>query len=408
VALKLAVVAGVAVLAAVTLRADAVSQPARDVLMAVVLLGLWARIYVVRPQLFSLLLFAMLLWVLRSAERGHVRRLWILPVLFASWVNLHGGWIVGMAALAVWTAARFTPWNDSTAPARAVIGAAAISLAATFVNPYGVDMWTFLADTVRVDRPNINDWRPLVSSGPEVVIPWIASAALALVAFTRRRPRIPIGHAVIVFGLAAGSFRVNRLDAFFTLSVVMLLGRQTAGTAHARAPEGRPAWTLKPIVVAAVLAVAGAAAAVELRSRFTCLALDGPWMPEREAGAFIMEHHLHGRLLTWFDWGEYAIWHFAPDLKVSLDGRRETVYSEAFVAKHARLYFEPRTERDLLHWLNADYAWLPVSLPLVAVLKEERWSTVFTGPKSVVMARAAVSMPARERLLSESACFPGP
>ena len=30
-----------------------------------------------------------------------------------------------------------------------------------------------------------------------------------------------------------------------------------------------------------------------------------------------------------FNWGEYVLWHAGPRVKVSMDGRRETVYSDA-------------------------------------------------------------------------------
>ena len=29
-----------------------------------------------------------------------------------------------------------------------------------------------------------------------------------------------------------------------------------------------------------------------------------------------------------YDWGEYVLWHLGPGVKVSMDGRRETVYSD--------------------------------------------------------------------------------
>jgi hypothetical protein len=33
-----------------------------------------------------------------------------------------------------------------------------------------------------------------------------------------------------------------------------------------------------------------------------------------------------GNLAVYFGWGEYCIWHLFPNWKVSVDGRRETVY----------------------------------------------------------------------------------
>jgi hypothetical protein len=35
-----------------------------------------------------------------------------------------------------------------------------------------------------------------------------------------------------------------------------------------------------------------------------------------------------GAMAVNFNWGEYVIWHLGPNVRVSVDGRRETVYSE--------------------------------------------------------------------------------
>ena len=59
-----------------------------------------------RPQTFSLLLFALLLTTLRRIEDGRVSLGWWLPPLIMVWANLHGGWLVGIGVLGVWTAIR--------------------------------------------------------------------------------------------------------------------------------------------------------------------------------------------------------------------------------------------------------------------------------------------------------------
>src|SRR5690606_7768516 len=51
------------------------SPALRALLLFTAVAGLWARIYVFRPQIFSLVLFALMLWLLLSVERGRVRRL---------------------------------------------------------------------------------------------------------------------------------------------------------------------------------------------------------------------------------------------------------------------------------------------------------------------------------------------
>lgn len=52
-----------------------------------------------------------------------------------------------------------------------------------------------------------------------------------------------------------------------------------------------------------------------------------PYFPFK-AVSLLKESKVSGNLATEFNWCEYVIWHLAPDIKVSMDGRRETVYSD--------------------------------------------------------------------------------
>jgi len=69
----------------------------------------------VRPQMLSLLLTALTVWILtRARTAGRPRLLWALPPLLALWVNLHGGFIFGLVIIGVAALARtcegvFTP-----------------------------------------------------------------------------------------------------------------------------------------------------------------------------------------------------------------------------------------------------------------------------------------------------------
>ena len=146
--------------------------------------------------------------------------------------------------------------------------------------------------------------------------------------------------------------------------------------------------------------------AARSRTALTCVRLDGPWMPEREAGALVASAGMHGRMLTWFDWGQYAIWQAGPRVLVSMDGRRETVYSDRFVARHFTLYFQPEQETGLITTLNAEMAWLPTELPLTRMLDGLGWHRVYTGPRSVIFSRSPMALPNPPAL--GEACFPGP
>jgi len=56
----------------------------------------------VRPQSASFLFFGLLLFVLERHRTRGGKSIWVLPGLFALWVNLHGGFIFGMGLLGIY------------------------------------------------------------------------------------------------------------------------------------------------------------------------------------------------------------------------------------------------------------------------------------------------------------------
>lgn len=54
-----------------------------------------------------------------------------------------------------------------------------------------------------------------------------------------------------------------------------------------------------------------------------------PWGYPIPAVDLLARSGVSGNMAVSFDWGEYVIWHLAPRIRVSMDGRRETVYPES-------------------------------------------------------------------------------
>jgi hypothetical protein len=126
-------------------------------LVGAALIGIIPQAEHVRPQLFSLLLFAILLRRLAAPSRHAAKDLAEIALVFALWVNLHGGWIVGGGALAVWVA--FAVFRDH-ARRTFWLSAGGVAVLATFANPYGWRMWQFLWSTVSLGRRERWDWQP--------------------------------------------------------------------------------------------------------------------------------------------------------------------------------------------------------------------------------------------------------
>jgi len=141
------------------------------------------------------------------------------------------------------------------------------------------------------------------------------------------------------------------------------------------------------------------------------LRIDPRWTPEPGAVSFLNAQPAGRRVLIWFDWGGYALWHLAPRMRISMDGRRETVYSPDLQDRHLRFYFDAPGGSSLPTDLAADYVWIPRTLPAVQRLGADGWRRLYEGEQSVVFGRAELRE-ATARVVpavnSEARFFPGP
>ncbi len=370
----------------------------------------------IRPQLFSVVCFAILLNVLRRAGKGQTRALLIVAPLFVVWANAHGGWLVGCAAVWAWSCGRVLELRRE--PAVRWIPPVAVSIAAalaTLVTPYGVVLWSFLGSTVGPSRAFIAEWGP-ITSVPLLIVPWVVFWALLILSI--RRGGIPANpaEALIPIALGLASAKVSRLDTFFGLSVLGLQSREIARFLSRRSAGATavPSRVSSPWHIAAALGVLAVPLA-PMAPFLSCISIREPLMPEPEALRTIQSGALRGRMVTFFDWGEFAIWYLPPGLRISMDGRRETVYSQQTIDRHLELFQGTRAGIAYLRQLDPDYVWLPNKSPTVDLLRRTGWIPLFAGNLSTILARPLMPLSTLgantsniTTALAARRCFPGP
>jgi hypothetical protein len=272
------------------------------------------------------------------------------------------------------------------------------------MNPYGLELWRFLATTVRSTRPDIDEWQPFTVHEPAIM--WVAVLApvLAVIALHARRSwrPTPEATAVVVLLVLAG-LKVSRVAPLVCPAALALLGpsiRQAWGDRlRLRAPDRAAAAIMFAPAVLSPLAIAR-----PLAHALECLPIHDVWAPDLSTAPALQG--AHGTLWTAFVWGEYAIWHYGPALKVSIDGRRETVYTEQYVALHRRAEeADPAALAEMIG-LGPDYVWLPRGNGRIQqTLERAGYRTEIESDSSFVAARegapslSPIAAPAR-------ACFP--
>ena len=203
---------------------------------------LYARPHIV-SWLFSLLWFVALenweQW--ERCDHGSLPRWipWFFPASMLLWVNLHGGWLFGMALLAIYAFAEFVESmreRDAFAAIRAAHRARAMAVAwvasavATPVNPFGwrlhVHIYRYLGDRYLMNRidefrsPNFHGWAERC---------FAAILVLALIAFagnrlSDNRNKLRLSHLLVVLLAAYAGFYSSRNLPVSSMLLVLVAG----------------------------------------------------------------------------------------------------------------------------------------------------------------------------------------
>ncbi len=356
----------------------------------------------IRPQMFSFLFFALVLLALHRGETRSRRWLWSLPIVLAVWINVHGGVLAGVGAIGVWGMAklggavihrRAGPIGPALRDL-AVLGVACA--AALLLNPYGWELPAFLVRTATVPRPDIVEWQPLriVSAPGTIYLGMIAFGCATL--YRAGRPRQPALVAVLGVITLLPLTAVRHLQLFAIAAPVLLAddlarvwGRRTEVPDLPR--RGRLAATAAAGVAALALATAGLA-----ESR--CIRID----PSRSiafpvrAVQWLADSGVRANAVTYFSWGEYVIWHLAPDIRVSMDGRRETVYPDSIYHEYLRFQNGHEGWRAVLERPETDLVLFSRAWPAFQLARlDPEWTLVYEDSLAGVFARAEGALAAR-------------
>ncbi len=378
---KLLVFAGLGWLLFSALRAQtksAVLRLAFGLFSTLVLLGGFTY----RPQIFTFILFPAVLMLLQRYDKSSDPRwLYPLPVIFPLWANLHGGFLAGAGALALYTL--FAIFRRKCA--KALAAAVAASLALTLVNPYGVRLWSFLFHAVTMPRPNIDEWKNITLVRDFFQFYVLAGlAALGLVFSKKRRDAFEM--TLLGLGLALSLLHFRHSVLFAAMVVLFVPAHMDSFAGPALAPlEKKFAGTL--LVPAFVLA--GAVFLVPaFHARSWKIRIDESLSPVN-AVRFLKVNGITGNIFCNLEWGELCISELTPGSRVFFDGRCDNVYDDATSAGYFETLNGKRDFRDFLErFPETDILFLSTENAMQrAVAKAPEWIEIYSVPPAKIYAR---------------------
>jgi hypothetical protein len=358
-----------------------------------------------RPQIFTYAMLSVTIWLLTRDNYRRRAQLWMLIPMLALWANLHGGFVIGIAALGVYTMivavedvyARGT--FSRSARLAAITAAAGI---ATLLTPFGTATWESTMRTVW--RPpmlsQITEWQSLISGMAAVWhlhgLVMLFDAALVIMFGGLLVPfaLVPRGNDAPLVGVAA-----LMIAATFTALRNVPLGIIAAAPPLAR----RWALAMKRIRGASISTIpADARASVATQSIIALIAIalalktgvpSRKLEPERKypagAIAFMQEYSLSGNILCDYEWAGYVLYHAAPASRVFIDGRFEMIYPERIVRDFVDFYDAHADASRVLDSYPHDLVLISPNAPARKIMNGRRdWMLIYRDDAALLYARA--------------------
>jgi len=326
---------------------------------------------VVRSHALTYVFFALTLLCLEEMRAGQNWPAFVIAPVMLVWANVHGGFVVGLIAIAVYAALVRT---------RPMLVTLLAAVAVTCINPYGLHYWTYLVPAWLHPRADITEWGPMPIWGSDPYFGFRILFVIVIAAVAAEwKQCTQIGLTMLVL-TAIAAWLHRRHAPFFGLAALVYLGPYVER------------WCRR-VPLVAVLAVHVVLAAF-VAVRFLPQASLEPAVPSSYypvgAIAALDQAGVEGNLAVPFRWGSYASWRLAPRIKVSMDGRYEETYPDATFEMNRAFFYKTGADWDrLLREYRVDFIILERQRTQLspADLQERGYEVIRADDTSVLLAR---------------------
>ena len=393
----------------------------------------------IRAQMITLLGLAILLFVLFRFRRNQNKKtIYFLPLLFFIWVNLHGGFSIGLFVLGLflflegikiiyfWLRKKyqfkkqFAELEFSKDRLRSIknelarivnffkrkisgnelakesltfqswlklVYVSLFSFAITFINPYGFKVYSLVIGVIRDEygRARIGEWQPFRVRSPigwEFLMYLLLLAILALVYFKKIDLTL-LGLGVVSIFLAFSSWRNIPIPIIMTIPLWVYIVKNAADPALFKLLKQK--FVLLLLLIAVFL----------IGYQQTSLTLTASHQPEllakigkypKGAVEYIKANpeKFQGNMFNEYNWGGYLIWQL-PEHKVFIDGRMPHLkIGDRHIFKDFNDLQELRNPGKIIEKYNIDWVLIYNNRLLGSYLPSEGFKKVYEDDLSII------------------------
>jgi len=378
-----------------------------------------------RASLFTMILFAAFARILLEHFEDRRSALWLLPGLMVLWVNLHTGFIAGIALVAAYliVEALEMPFSlrrlAAIARVRRALPWLLATVAVTVLNPWGLRIFVAVSRQEAVTHWQsafLEEWGPVQAAdalqdmgwrNPDSAAWWLLCFGIILAAGCLWRRRF--GPALVLLVAAFAVFRHQRMAGPCILLVCLIGGSVLSRLAIPKRLERyKQRLAIAGFSLLAMLAAVRCFDLVTNRTYLTSGEITlfgaGPswWLPEK-ATAFLLQNHLPGNVFSEFNLSSYLLWRTGEQYPDFADGRY-VPFGERIIEAQRTLTALPL---DAPQWTQAAQTYhlntiiFPLAriyalgeFPLLADCASKNWTPIYMDTAAVIFARNAALPPA--------------
>ena len=296
---------------------------------------------------FTHVFFALWLYWFQCERTGARIPLWAYVLTMLVWANLHGGFAIGLAWLALVAAVEF--WQAGAWQKWAI--RLALCTLVTLVNPFGLNLWTSTLRALAAPRQGFSEWAPVhwfSADFPGYKLLLIVTL-LALHYLLRRRHDRQVDRVAVtlILALLLLSLTSARHTSLFALTVGALLPGTlptSPRTSRIRTPLRRLAY----MGFCSTCVIVPFFIALRILPGDGLRLIYGTDSCPIGAVAFLRGNNVEGNLLTPFNYGSYAMWKLRGRMRVSMDGRYDLVYKPETYNRVSAFYLGEPSGQSLL------------------------------------------------------------
>lgn len=378
--------------------------------------------WLARPHIFTILLALAVYALLELHQREGRRGVLAIPVIVLVWANLHGGFLLAFALVAIYLTgnllyATLGASEESRRVSRdktkALVAVGALSFLGSLANPSGLSEIPHLIGYLRISY--------LVDSTLEYQTPNFHVARLqvfllaillfvAVLALSRRKLSI-IDLATLVTLMAASLYSARNIPVFAVVTAPIIGVQATHLLDDIRDSLESPEWLrtfaaavpqfswkltrveglcnkhLWPIVVIAVFVGLGIRA--ETLGKGQILRFPHDRFPV-SAVEYIKREGIRGNMFNELNWGGYLLYTLYPDYKVFIDGQTD-FYGEALTREYARVANVLPGWEQVLDRYDVRWVIFPTQSHLSWALSENpSWSLAYSDETASIFVRGGI------------------